>query len=115
MGMLYWICWRAFDDYHFERFIELFGEMTGSINSGLVLLRVTDPEFETPVAEDAIYGGGLALFLGIPLLITLNVPFAFYNNSVEGYWVTLGILVGYWILLWIFWRGIGFLSFKKRA
>lgn len=115
MGMLYWICWRAFDDYHFERFIELFGEMTGSINSGLVLLRVTDPEFETPVAEDAIYGGGLALFLGIPLLITLNVPFAFYNNSVEGYWVTLGIMVGYWILLWIFWRGIGFLSFKKRA
>ncbi len=111
--MLYYLCRRAFDDYHFERFIELFGEMTGTINSALVLLRVTDPEFETPVAEDAVYGSGISLFLGIPLLITLNVPFAFYKNAIEGYWVTLGILIGYWILLWIVWRAIGFIKFGK--
>lgn len=115
MALLSWICWRAFDDFHFERFIELYGEMTGTINSGLVLLRVTDPEFETPVAEDAVYGSGIALFLGIPLLVTLNVPFAFFKNSIEGYWITLAILLTYWVILWLFWRGVGFLSFKKRA
>ncbi|MAG21163.1 MAG: hypothetical protein QGG85_07130 [Candidatus Marinimicrobia bacterium] len=115
MALLFWICWRAFDDFHFERFIELFGEMTGTINSGMVLLRVTDPEFETPVAEDAVYGSGVALFLGIPLLIALNVPFAFFKNSIEGYWITFAILLVYWIVLWLFWRGIGFLSFRKRT
>ena len=111
--MLYWVTRRAFDDFHFERFIELFGEMTGTINSALVLLRVTDPEFETPVAEDAAYGGGISLFLGLPLLFALNIPIAIYENAIEGYWVTLGILIGYGILLWIVWRAIGFIKFGK--
>jgi ESS family glutamate:Na+ symporter len=111
--MLYYVTRRAFDDYHFERFIELWGEMTGTINSALVLLRVTDPEFETPVAEDAVYGGGISLFLGLPLLFTLNIPIAIYENAIEGYWVTLGILIGYGILLWIVWRAIGFIKFGK--
>lgn len=111
--MLYYLTRRAFDDNHFERFIELFGEMTGTINSALVLLRVTDPEFDTQVAEDSVYGGGIALFLGIPLLIALNVPFAFYHNSIKGYWITLGILIGYWILLIIFWRLIKYIHFGK--
>ena len=110
---LYYVSKRAFDDYHFERFIELWGEMTGTINSALVLLRVTDPEFETPVAEDAVYGSGISLFLGIPMLIALNIPIVMYGNAIKGYWVTLGILIGYMLLLWILWRSIGFIKFKK--
>ncbi len=113
LGMLYYACYRAFDDFHFERFIELFGEMTGTINSALVLLRVTDPEFKTPVAEDAVYGSGISLFLGFPLLYALNVPFVHFNGSIQGYWVTLGIIVAYWILLILLWRGIGFIKFRK--
>lgn len=111
--LLRWACWRAFDDYHFERFIELFGEMTGTINSALVLLRVTDPEFKTPVAEDAVYGSGISLFVGLPLLIALNIPFMFYKGALTGYWVTLGVLIIYWLILMIVWRGIGFIHFKK--
>jgi len=110
---LYWSAKRAFDDYHFERFIELWGEMTGTINSALVLLRVTDPEFETPVAEDAVYGSGISLFLGIPMLIMLNVPIVMFNNSMNGYWITLGLLIAYMAILWILWRAIGFIKFRK--
>lgn len=109
---LYWACKRAFDDYHFERFVEIFGEMTGTINSALVLLRVLDPEFETPVAEDAVYGAGISLFLGFPLLIALNVPFVYYNGAIEGYWVTAGILFAYLIILMVIWKAIGFLKWK---
>lgn len=109
---LYWACLRAFDNYHFERFIELFGEMTGTINSALVLLRVVDPEFETPVAEDAVYGSGISLFLGFPLLIALNVPFVYYDGALKGYWVTLGILLAYLILLFVIWKAIGYLKWK---
>jgi ESS family glutamate:Na+ symporter len=111
--MLYWTSKRAFDDYHFERFIELWGEMTGTINSALVLLRVTDPEFETPVAEDAVYGSGISLFLGIPMLIALNIPIVMYGNAIKGYWITLGVLIGYMLFLWTVWRAIGFIKFKK--
>ena len=112
-GTLYWICWRAFDNFHFERFVELFGEFTGTTNSGLILLRVLDPEFETPVAEDAVYGSGLSLFIGLPLLFSLGIPMQFFNNSVKGYWITLGIIVVYWIILTIIWKMIGFLRLKR--
>ncbi len=115
LGLLYYACYRAFDDFRFERFVELFGEMTGTINSALVLLRVVDPEFKTPVAEDAVYGSGISLFLGFPLLITLNVPFVYYGGSLKGYWVTLGILLGYWLLLVIFWRAIGYIRFSRSV
>jgi len=111
--MLYWTSKRAFDDYHFERFVELWGEMTGTINSALVLLRVTDPEFETPVAEDAVYGSGISLFLGIPMLILLNVPIVMFNNAIKGYWITAGLLIAYMGILWIVWRSIGYIKFKK--
>jgi ESS family glutamate:Na+ symporter len=103
---------RAFDDYNFERMIGIFGEMTGTINSGLVLIRITDPEFKTPAAEDLAYGGGMALFLGFPLLILLNAPMNFWNNSLPGYWLTLGLMLVYLIILWIVWFFIGYIRLK---
>lgn len=106
---------RAFDDYYFERFISLFGEMTGTLNSGLVLLRVTDPGYRTSVVEDLVYASGIALVLGFPLLILLNVPMNFFNNSLIGYWITLGLIIVYLIVLWVFWRLIGFIKFKKAT
>ncbi|RMF10242.1 MAG: hypothetical protein D6762_01950 [Candidatus Neomarinimicrobiota bacterium] len=111
LWLLYYVCYRAFDDFHFERFIELFGEMTGTINSALVLLRVVDPEFKTPVAEDAVYGSGISLFLGFPLLIVLNMPFVYFGGTLRGYWITLGIILGYWVFLTLLWRVIGFIHF----
>ncbi|MDD3806415.1 MAG: hypothetical protein PHE86_00075 [Candidatus Marinimicrobia bacterium] len=105
-----WTSRRAFDNFHFERFIGIFGEMTGTINSGLVLIRITDPEFETPAAEDLAYGGGIALFLGLPLLIILNLPIVFFNNSLTGYWIALGAIIVYQLILLIVWRLIGFLK-----
>lgn len=112
-GTLYWICWRAFDDFHFERFVEMFGEFTGTTNSGLILLRVLDSEFETPVAEDAVYGSGISLFMGLPLLFSLGIPMQFFNNSVKGYVITLGIIVAYWLIISIIWKATGLISWKR--
>ncbi|MCF7740793.1 MAG: hypothetical protein K9N00_03250 [Candidatus Marinimicrobia bacterium] len=111
--MLRYLCWRAFDDYHFERFIGLFGEVTGTLNSSLVLIRVTDPNYDTPVAEDMVYGSGIGLFLGFPMLVMLTAPMNFFNNTITGYWITLGILAAYLVILLIVWRLIGFLHAKK--
>ncbi|MBT3250771.1 MAG: hypothetical protein HN729_11015 [Candidatus Marinimicrobia bacterium] len=110
----YYACYHAFSDYHFERFITLFGEMTGTVNSALVLLRIVDPEFKSPVAEDTVVGGGISLFLGFPLLYALNIPLVHYHNSISGYWVTLGIIVFYWLILLIFWLKTGYLNLKAE-
>ncbi|KUK92874.1 MAG: Na+/glutamate symporter-like protein, partial [Marinimicrobia bacterium 46_43] len=109
-----WASKRAFDDYYFERFIGIFGEMTGTINSGLVLIRITDPEFETPAAEDLAYGGGIALFLGFPLLILLNLPIVFFNNSITGYWIAFGGMIVYLFILMAVWRLIGYIKPLKK-
>ncbi|HQM36484.1 MAG TPA: hypothetical protein PKV79_06610, partial [Candidatus Marinimicrobia bacterium] len=66
------------------------------------------------VAEDLVYSSGIALFLGLPLLILLNVPMNFFNNSLKGYWITFGLIIVYGVILWIFWRAIGFIHFKKN-
>ncbi len=53
-------------DFKFERFISLFGMLTGTAASGLALLRIVDPHYETPVAEDLVYAGGMNLILSLP-------------------------------------------------
>jgi len=113
IGFVYWAAYRAFDDYPFERFIGIFGEKTGTVNSGLVLIRVLDPEFETTVAEDNIYGGAISIFIGLPLLIIMNFPMMFWNNELYGYWYAVGIFAVYGIVLIGVWRLIGFLKFRK--
>ncbi len=100
-----WATERTFTDYPFERFIGLYGEMTGTLTSGLALVRVTDPEYETPVAQDLALGSGVALTLGFPLLLVLNWPFTWFKGELIGYAVVMGICVVYLVcLLWVWTR-----------
>jgi len=105
--------YRSFNKYNFERFIGIFGEMTGTINSGLVLIRVTDPNFDSPAAEDLAYGGGIALFMGLPLLIMLNLPMTLFDNTLSGYWITLGMILAYLLILWLVWWAVGLFHFNE--
>jgi ESS family glutamate:Na+ symporter len=57
-------------------------------------------------------GGGLALFLGFPLLILLNAPMNFWHNSLGGYWLTLALMLVYLVILWVVWRLVGYIHFK---
>lgn len=66
-----WACSKLFHTYWFERAIYIYGQMTGVIATGVILLRLTDPEFRTGVLEDF----GLAwVFLNI--MDMLYVSFA---------------------------------------
>lgn len=98
----------VFESHVFERFVSIFGEMTGTLSSGLALLRVTDPEFKTPVAEDLALGSGIALLFGFPLLFIINLPFTVFGGSLVGYWFVILACVLYSGVLYLIWRfGIG--------
>lgn len=43
---------RRIDEYSFERTMAIYGMGTGTAASGLLLLRIVDPEFKTPVAAE---------------------------------------------------------------
>ena len=105
--MLKWVVPRAFDDYVFERFVGIYGEMTGTISSGLALVRVSDPEFKTSVALDLGLGSGMALVLGFPLLFIINLPLIKFGGAIEGYYYVLGFCLLYIIIIWFMWKRFG--------
>jgi ESS family glutamate:Na+ symporter len=47
--------------------------MTGTASTGIALLREKDPYFETPAANDIVYGSSMAIPLGFPLLLFVGV------------------------------------------
>jgi len=108
-----WVGARVFADYPFERFVGIYGEMTGTISSGLALVRVTDPEYSTPIAQDLVLGSGMALVLGFPLLLVINLPFTAFAGALHGYWVVLGLALVYLVFIFAVWTRYG-LRLKAR-
>lgn len=103
--LVYYLSTRMHLDYKFERMLGSFGLATGTMSSGLALLRVVDAHFDTPVAEDLVYSGGMALFFALPILMVANVPALGYpDQSVEAIIRTLIILVAYIVVLTAFWK-----------
>lgn len=98
-----WACDSLFTDFKFERDIAIFGNLTGTMQSALVLLRVLDPKFKSPVSYDLVYGSGFALVLGFPLLILINAPVNYFDSQLEGYWLTMvamGLYLAFLLLGW---------------
>jgi ESS family glutamate:Na+ symporter len=98
---------RAFRDAWFERGIAEMGQSMGVTATGLLLLRVVDPEYKTEAAEafaskqllhEPFMGGGLWTGAAIPLL------------AVIGGWPILGIALGA-MLIWT----IVLMVFNRRA
>jgi ESS family glutamate:Na+ symporter len=95
---------NAFKEYRFERFAAIFGNLTGTLQSGLVLLRILDPNMKSPASFNLVYGSGLALIFGFPLLIVINAPVHYFANLVQGFWVVLGVMILYLFLIIIGWN-----------
>lgn len=81
---------RRSPEYGFERCLIMFGYATGTAASGLLLLRIADPDYETPVAVE---GGLMNVFSCLTFLpVTLSMPFA----PLPGYpivWVFTAVII----------------------
>jgi len=87
---------RMFDDHQFYRAMMIYGACTGTLTTGLALLRVLDPDFETPVAADYMYASGLTFLLVIPLILMINFPaYGYASGNSFWYWLTLTFLGAY--------------------
>ncbi|HQO04470.1 MAG TPA: sodium:glutamate symporter, partial [Spirochaetota bacterium] len=65
---------RRIDTLNFERTMTIFGTCTGTVSTGLLLLRVIDPEFRTPVAFEI----GIMIMVAMPIIVAsmllVNAP-----------------------------------------
>jgi len=71
---------RRLWSYNIERSVTIYGTVTGTVSSGLLLLRIVDPEFKTPVAVEI---GLMNLFM-VPVIlgygILINAPLWWHWN-----------------------------------
>ncbi len=105
-----WFCSRIFRDHRFARMLVIFGVSTGTLSSGLALLRIVDPEFDTPVATDYAYAASLTFVLAIPFILSINLSArTFATGDMRFFW--LGVLVAAGYLLFVI---VGFLFISRR-
>ncbi len=82
-------CNRIFKGYENEMFFAQFGQLTGTLSSGMILLRQIDPNYETPAADNMAVQSLPAIAYGFPLFFL--VPFA--ANGIWQAFTVLGIII----------------------
>lgn len=60
---------KLFYDYREEQFLTMYGMLTGTASTGIILLREIDGEFETPAADNMVYQNFPAIVFGFPLML----------------------------------------------
>jgi ESS family glutamate:Na+ symporter len=106
---LLWIVPRLFPDEKLANTVGYYGMLTGTISTGMALVKAVDPEFKTSTTDNLVMGSGTAIMFGFPLLFLLNVPVVgFIENQPVYYLYTFIGLVVYFVGL------VAILLFRSR-
>lgn len=71
-------------EYYAERFMALFGFATGTAVTGMLLLRMADSEYKTPIAEEIVWWNILQMLTAVVMGIAVTAP-------AIGFWAWMGI------------------------
>ena len=93
--LLRFTCKRLFPNYEDEAWLAMYGMLTGTASTGVILLRERDPGFETPAANNLVYQQLWAIVFGFPMLLLLAVA----PQGITKSWITLGLLVVLFIVI----------------
>ena len=100
------VCNKLFPEYENEQFVAMYGMLTGTASTGIVLLREIDNEFKTPVADNLVYQNFPAIVFGFPIMLLATLA------PVKPI-LTLAILLAFFIVMNIvLFRS---LIFKKKS
>ena len=103
------VCRRIYGDYYDEGLISMYGMLTGTISSGVLLLREIDPELKTPAANNLITGSSFGILFGAPVLVLITM--AARSNAMC--FVTLGLAAAYLAVLLVLIYRLG--NRKRKA
>lgn len=81
-----------FKDYHEEQFLAMYGMLTGTASTGIMLLREKDPDFQTPVADNLVYQNFPAIVFGFPMMLLATL-------APKEPTLTLVILLGFFLVM----------------
>lgn len=57
-----------FGDYVQEQFLTMYGMLTGTASTGIILLREVDKDFKTPASDNMVFQNFPAIVLGFPMM-----------------------------------------------
>ena len=60
---------RLFPAYPQEQFLMMYGMLTGTASTGVILLREIDGDFKTPASDNMVYQNLPAIALGFPMML----------------------------------------------
>ena len=83
---------KLFPEYEDEQFLAMYGMLTGTASTGIILLRELDSNFETPAQDNLVYQSLPAIVFGFPMMLLANLA----PNAPE---LTLGILVAFFVVM----------------
>ena len=70
---LRYVCKKVYPGYYYEGLVSMYGMMTGTISSGVLLLREIDPLMKTPAANNLVLGSSFGIVLGAPIMILVGL------------------------------------------
>lgn len=88
-----YICNITFPGYENESFFVMFGMLTGTLSTGMILLREIDPQFKTPAATNAVLQSLPAIAFGFPIF--LLVPYV-ATSTIAGF-IGLGAIIAMFV------------------
>jgi len=64
----YAVAKTLFPDYTQEQFLTMYGMLTGTASTGIILLREIDKDFKTPASDNMVYQNFPAIVFGLPIM-----------------------------------------------
>ncbi len=94
---------RRLHSFNIERMAAIFGTVTGTVSTGILLLRIVDPEFKTPVVKEI----GFMNIFAVPIIFVLTTvvnlaPFSWKLSAIEVTLIYFGFFFFFVALLKLF-------------
>jgi len=100
---LVYMCKKLYPDYFYEGYFSMFGMLTGTLSSGVLLLREVDPDLKTPASNNLITGSSFGIIFGAPMLLVIS----YAAQSEVSTWIAFGLIFIYLAALLLFMAKVG--------
>ena len=96
----HYVAKTLFPEYTEEQFLMMYGMLTGTASTGIILIREIDGDFKTPAADNMVYQNFPAIVFGFPMMLLATLA------PVKPY-LTMIILVAFFV-------GMNILLFRSK-
>ncbi len=93
------VCKKLYPGYAYQMFFAMFGMLTGTASTGMILLREVDPTFETPAANNLVLQNVPAMLFGFPLMLLVPAAGQSWTNALMVAGVCIVMFIIYNIVL----------------